>query len=472
MERKVRAMPANDHLSAADSGIETQSRRWRPYQIYLIIILTLVSTSNYMDRQIVPILQETIKGDLKLTDTQLGFLTGPAFAMFYSLSGIPVARFAERVNRTKLFAGVITLWSGMTSLCGVAPNFVFLAMCRLGVGVGEGGCIPISHSLISDYFRQNQRGLAMAIYSTSAPIAGILVPIFGAFIAHLWGWRAAFLTVGLPGLLLAIIVLRTVREPRIAADKDGTVADMEKHESFRVDLKWLFNSKPFLFMFLAGAFTGMGNYGMTTFLVSFFVRVHDFTIVEAGTVVALNGVMGLIGTFIGGYFADRYATPSGRSYPAVCGIGIAVAFVTYSSSVFVSGWQIALLLVLIANIGTDLKNGPAFATIQNIVPIRMRATAAAVFMFGATLIGAGFGPMIVGSLSDIFAQWSFLPGMDFTQTCPGGQAAAGATAIVATACEQASALGLRHAMAVICTMYIGATASYYFATRSLKAPAA
>jgi MFS transporter, Spinster family, sphingosine-1-phosphate transporter len=448
-----------------------ESRRWRPYQIYLIIILTLVSTSNYMDRMIVPILQEVIKADLQLTDTQLGLLTGPAFALLYSMSGIPIARLAERVNRRKLLSVVVALWSAMTALCGLAPSYFFLAMCRVGVGMGEGGCIPISHSLISDYFRPNQRGLAMAIFSTSAPIAGILIPIAGAYVAHIWGWRVAFMVVGLPGLLVSLLVFRTLREPRVEGGGDSMVVEREAHQSFRADLKWLMNSRAFVYLFLAGAFTGLGNMGTAVFIVSFFSRVHEFTIVQAGSVVALNGVMGLIGTFVGGYFADRYASPAGRSYPIVCAVGMAMAFVFYLAALYVDGWMLALGFVLIANIGTDLKNGPAFATVQNIAPVRMRATAAALYMFAATLIGTGFGPLIVGTLSDVFAQHVFAFAGDFTQSCPGGRAPAGAIADLARACAEASALGLRRAMAVICFMYIGATVTFFLAARSLRAPA-
>ena len=453
------------------AGVRGEGKRWRPYQIYLIVVLTLVSTSNYMDRMIVPILQEVIKADLKLTDTQLGLLTGPAFALLYSVSGIPIARLAERVNRRKLLSAVIALWSGMTALCGLAPNYFLLAMFRAGVGMGEGGCIPISHSLISDYFRPNQRGLAMAIFSTAAPIAGILIPIAGAYVAHIWGWRVAFMGVGLPGLLVALLVLRTLREPRVERDRDGQVAETEQHQSFGADLKWLINSRAFVYIFLAGGFTGLGNMGTSVFMVSFFSRVHDFTIVQAGSVVAMNGVMGLIGTFVGGYFADRYASAAGRSYPIVCAVGMAMAFVFYLGALYVDGWMLALGLVLLANIGTDLKNGPAFATVQNIVPIRMRATGAAVYMFAATLIGSGLGPLIVGTLSDIFAQNVFALAGDFTQSCPGGRAPAGASLDLARACADASALGLRRAMAVICLMYIGATVTFVMAARNLRAPA-
>ena len=438
---------------------------WSGSQIYLLVVLVLVSVSNYMDRQIVPLLQEAIKADLKLSDTQLGMLTGFAFALFYSLGGIPIARLAERLNRVKLLTAVIAVWSVMTGLCGLAPNYAALALCRLGVGMAEGGSIPISHSLIAEKFDRRQRGLAMAIFSTGAPLAGILIPILGGWVAHVWGWRVAFLVVCLPGLFLAMLVWTTLRDARAARELD----EHEKPASFRTDVGWLIRCPPFVCLFLAAAFTGMASNGMTIFLVSFLTRSHGLNLVEAGSVFGLNGIMGLIGTFVGGYLADRYAGPAGRSYPYVCGAGMAVACVFYFGALTIASLPIVFVMIAIANIGTDLKNGPAFATVQNIVPTRMRATAAAVYMLAATLIGTGFGPLIVGGFSDLFAQASFTLG-DFQAMCPGGRAIEGASAALNQACHLAATEGLRHGMMVSTSLYLGAVLFFYLAGRFLQPP--
>lgn len=438
---------------------------WSGKQIYLLVVLVLVSVSNYMDRQIVPLLQEAIKTDLRLSDTQLGMLTGFAFALFYSVGGIPIARLAERMNRVKLLTTILTIWSMMTGLCGLAPNYATLALCRLGVGMAEGGSIPISHSLIAEKFNRRQRGLAMAIFSTGAPLAGILIPILGGWVAHLWGWRVAFLTVCLPGLVLAVLVWATLHDDRSARE----LSEQERPASFRADLRWLIRCPPFVCLFLAAAFTGMANNGMTIFLVSFLTRSHGLNLVEAGSVFGMNGIMGLIGTFVGGYLADRYAGPAGRSYPYVCAAGMVMACIFYFGALTIASLPIVFVMIALANVGTDLKNGPAFATVQNIVPTRMRATAAAVYMLAATLIGTGFGPLIVGRFSDVFAQGRFTAG-DFQAMCPGGRAIEGASALLNQACHGAAAEGLRHAMMVSTSLYLGAILFFYLAGRFLQPP--
>ena len=197
-------------------GAPSVKLQWRPYQIYLVGLLLLVTVSNYLDRIVIGVLQEPIKIELGLTDRQLGLLTGPAFALFYSVAGIPVARLAERANRAHVLGAAIAVWSVMTALCGTAKNYAVLLLCRVGVGMGEGGCIPVSHSLLADNFSMRQRGVVMSIVSAAPSVATILAPIIGGLVAEYYGWRMAFLIVGLPGLLLAVLVWFTIREPRTA----------------------------------------------------------------------------------------------------------------------------------------------------------------------------------------------------------------------------------------------------------------
>jgi MFS transporter, Spinster family, sphingosine-1-phosphate transporter len=443
----------------ADPAVALQaSRRWTGRQTLVLALLLCASIFNYVDRQILPVLQELVKADLALSDGQLGLITGPAFAIFYSLAGLPIARIAERVNRARLLGGAVALWSGMTALCGAATSLPMLVAARFGVGLGEGGCVPTSHSLLSDTFPTRQRGMAMAVLSTAQPAAGVLTPLVGGFVAHLYGWRAAFVTLGVLGLLLALAIFVTLRDPRRTA---AATPDAEP-QRFGTDLRWLLRSRAFVWLFVAGGFMGIGGAGVTVFLVSFIMRVHELTLVQASSILAANGLMGLIGTFIGGYFADRYAGARGRSYPLVCAVGALLSAALYLLSFAQSSWTLAAALLLAAGIATDLKNGPNYAAVQNLVPSRMRATAAAVFMLAATLIGSGVGPPLAGVLSDHFAQAAFGSG-DFAALCRGSGGLA-----ESARCRLASAQGLETALRIVACSYFGAAFAFYMCSRSFR----
>jgi predicted MFS family arabinose efflux permease len=449
--------------AAAEPPAKALAGGWRPYQYYALFLLVLVSVSNYLDRNIVALLQEPIKADLKLSDWQLGLISGPAFALFYSFAGLPVARIAERANRPALLAVCITVWSTMTALCGMAGNFVQMVLLRAGVGIGEGGCNPIAHSIVAETFTVRQRGSAMAVLSAAAPIGGIVAPLLGGFAAHLWGWRVAFLVVGLPGLILALLVLLTLKEPRKTR---GTAVHTQ---SFATDFRWLISNPAFVLVFVAGAFNGIGIQGIGIFTTSFMIREHGLDLAAAGTVVSMFGVMGLLGTFVGGYLADRFADSRGRSYVLVPALGAGLSFLFFIFAYQQSYWPLALALLLLGNVATDLKNGPNFAAVQNIVPSRMRATAAAMFFLAATVVGTTIGAAAVGGLSDLAAARAF--GTDvatFNAACPGGRAVAGATAEAASACLSAAAGGLKTSLTVLPFVFLVAMTCFYLASRFIR----
>ncbi len=446
--------------SIADPPLDSERPRWRPYQIWLLTVLVLVSICNTMDRGIVSLLQESIKTDLRLSDVQLGLISGPAFALFYSVAGLPIARLAERANRSNLLAAAVAFWSAMTGLCGFATGFLHLVVLRAGVGIGEGGANPISHSLVGDQFSVRQRGRAMSVLATATPISGILIPLTAGLIAHFYGWRAAFMAAAIPGLIAALLVKLTLKEPRLGSTTPRLPS------RFTADIGWLVRNRAFIFVFLAAAFNGVGIQGTGIFTTSYLIRVQHFDLAEAGTVMGTVGVMGLLGTFIGGYCADRFADTHGRSYVLVPAVGALLSF-----AFFMIGFRLNLVwpsigAILLANIATDLKNGPNFAAVQNIVPSRMRATAAAMFFLAATMVGVTFGASLVGFMSDHFAMVSF--GGDYGRMCKGGHAIVSSLAAVDAACASASAAGLKQALGLLPITFLFAATFFWLASRSIR----
>ena len=437
---------------------------WRPYHVWVVALLLLVTVCNYLDRIVLGVLQEPIKHELRLADWQLGLLNGPAFAALYSVAGIPVARLAERMNRSTLLSIATGAWSALTALCASASGFPQLLLLRMGVGMAEGGCVPVSHSIVSDYFTARQRGTVMSFVSAAPSLATMLAPVIGGFAAEAWGWRTAFLIVAAPGVLLALLVRFTLRDLRAAAVIGETAP---KRDSFWSDLKWLARTPAFVFVFIGGAFIGIGNGGVVAFSVSFLIRNHHLPLSAAGGVVGLTGLTGLVGAFLGGVLADRFCGKRGQSYVLIPAIGSLLAFLAYGAAFTVNAWTLALPLLLGASVAYNLKSGPLYAAVQNIVPATMRATGAAVFMVAATVIGSMVGPLLTGVLSDTFAGSAFTFG-DFAQLCPGGRAAADAAPVVAKACASASALGLKHALMTNAFAFILAAVFLLLAARTIR----
>ena len=267
-----------------------------------------------------------------------------------------------------------------------------------------------------------------------------------------------------PAIIIAPLVWFTIREPRL---EPGHVA--RKADTLWSDLKWLGANPAFVFVFLAGAFNGIGIQGVGIFTPSFLMREHHLSIANTGAVVGLFGVMGLIGTFVGGVMADRFADSRGRSYVLVPALGAGLSLLLFAIAYRVDAWPVAIALLLAGNIATDLKNGPKFAAVQNIVPSNMRATAAAMFFMAATVVGTGAGAALVGGLSDLAAARAFPADLGaFAQMCPGGRAAAQAAAGLAEACAGASAQGLRTSLGILPVAFLGATICFFLASRTIR----
>ena len=362
---------------------------------------------NFLDRQIVSILAEPIKNDLGLSDTQLGLMTGLAFALFYVTLGIPIARHADRptANRVGLISLSLVLWSGMTVACGFAQNFTQLLLARVGVGVGEAGCTPAAHSLISDAVPVERRASAIAFYGLGIPIGGLLGMIIGGFLADTVGWRRAFMFVGAPGLVLAAFVWLGLRDPRAGglAIALRAAAVPVARISMRDAFGELLRSRAFLYLAIAGGFVAFLGYGKSVWAIIFFMRTHGLSPTEVGLWLGLvAGLSGLLGTLLGGWLADRYGQVTRRHMLTGPAIGMAVAAPILFSAYSASDWRMALVLLAVPTVLNSLYYGPTYALVQQLVAPQARAMATAVMLFAQNLIGLGLGPLFFGMLSDVF----------------------------------------------------------------------
>jgi len=369
---------------------------------YVLGVLVVVYTFNFIDRQILSILLEPIKLELELSDSQLGLLTGFAFALFYATLGIPIARYADRGNRRNLIALSLTIWSGFTALSGVAQNFWYLLVARIGVGVGEAGCSPPSHAMIADYYPVERRATALGIYSLGIPVGILFGFLAGGWINEFFGWRWAFFVVGVPGLLLAILVRTTVREPVRGMAEGRTASDDLPGvvETFR----YLLTKPSFRHLAFGGALTAFVGYSYVSWIPSFLIRSHGMGTGEVGTWLGLIlGIPGGIGIALGGYLADRFGGRDTRWYLWIVTVALA-AGVPFAALVFITDSAMwALLLLNVPVLLGNFYQATSFSQTQGLAGLRMRAVAAAVLLFIINIIGLGAGPQTVGILSDLLS---------------------------------------------------------------------
>ena len=387
----------------------------RAYRSYALTVLMLIYVLNFLDRQVVAILAEPIKRDLGLADWQLGMMTGLAFAVLYTLLGIPIARFAERANRPLIIAGSVFVWSGFTMVCGMAQNFAQLVAARIGVGVGEAGCTPPALSLIADYTPREKRASAIAFYMLGAPVGGILGMAIGGVIADHWGWRAAFLVVGAPGLLFALISAATLVEPRKRL-KAALAAQAEAAPTFRETLRELARKRAYWILISAVTIKAFVSYGATAFMGSFFFRNHGEALAEVGARFGLKsaGFLGIalgivtggtavVGTLLGGRLADHFAAKDARALATIPALGAAISVPFSILGLMSPDMVTAMCILAVPALFNSLWSGPSYAAIQGLVQPRSRATATAILLFVANLIGLGAGPLGVGLVSDIIS---------------------------------------------------------------------
>ena len=370
------------------------------YRYYALGLLVVVYVFNFIDRSILGILVEPIKQDLGVNDTMMGFLGGIAFATFYTFLGIPIARLSDKGSRRNVLTVCLALWSGATALCGLAANFFHLLFARIGVAVGEAGASPASHSMISDMFPPDRRATALGIYALGIPIGTMLGNLSGGWINEAFDWRTAFFVVGLPGVLLAVIVRLTLREPPRGA---AEAIEVKSHDAPPVKevFKYLWARRSFRLISLGAGLHAFVGYGVGYWIPAMFSRSHGYGTSDMGIALFYLGFASIAGTFLGGYLGDRMAGRDVRWYVWLPGLATIIS-VPFSAYVYLSDSPFAALWVLaIPYFFGAYYLAPTFSLAQGMVGLRMRALASSIILFVANIIGLGLGPQFTGIASDV-----------------------------------------------------------------------
>lgn len=388
----------------------------KAYRSYVLFALLVVYIFNFIDRSLIGVLGEPIRETFALSDLEIGLLSGLAFAILYTLLGIPFAMLAERRSRTWIISIALAAWSAMTVACGMAQNTLQFALARVGVGIGEAGCSPPSHSLISDYFPPEKRASALGIFALGIPLGTMSAALGAAWIEGQpnMNWRDAFIFMGLPGIALAVIFKLTVKEPpRGFSDPGGAAAAAKRQMPSPFKVFGIIGRNPsFWHVSLGGAIASFVGYGIGQFVPPFWIRVHGLSLQDAALIFGgVLGIAGAIGTFGSGYIADkvRERHPNSDSWLPALGMGISVpiAILGYNTLAFSSGAMAIIFAIPLLCVAAILRYSylaPMFAVTQKLVEPRMRATAAALLLFVVNLIGYGAGPPAIGAISDHFTK--------------------------------------------------------------------
>ncbi len=445
--------------SLDDAGVAkakaAEAARFGPgYRRWLLFLLALIYTSNFVDRQIFSTLIQPIKKDLHLTDTELGMLSGLTFAVFYTALGIPIARLIERKSRIVVMTVCIAVWSAMTASCGLAQNFLQLAISRVGVGVGEAGCLPAANSLVSDHFPREKRATALGVFTLGIPIGSMIGAVAGGWIAQHMSWRLAFFMVGAPGLLIALLTILTLREPPRGLVEGGKAPP--EAPPLTAVIRRLFSRPAALWVCVAAGVSAAGTYGTITFAAAYFTRRFGFDFTQAGLAAGLiSGVGAGVSVISGGLLTDRIARMDVRAYAWVPIVGLVLAVPLYLVGFTRADAGAALMFLVAAAAVQQLYLAPTFAVANNVAEARMRATSVSLMSFVWNLIGLGFGPLIVGSLSDRFGH-ALMGGSDPLSLCR------------KAACADASATGLQYALIAVTGVFLLGAALYAVASLRLK----
>ena len=465
----------------------------------VVLLLMTAYTFNAMDRSIISIVSQSMKLDLKLTDTQLGLLGGTAFALLYAFGGIPIARLAERFSRVNIITAALVAWSTLSALCGATLNYSQLLLIRVGVGVAEAGCSPPAHSLISDYFEPSRRSSALSVYSCGISIGYLLAAVGGGYVAQHWGWRAACAMAGLPGLVIAVLIKVFIQEPprghsepnKTEPGNDGAALQPFSLNSELLELravaKALLADRPVLHMLVGVNIGAFAAYGFYAFVPAFFSRVFDLDYATIGVLAGLAGGVAVgIGIVAGGFAADALASRDMRWYALVPALGGLIAAPFYLLAVLQPDWKWATVLLAAAGFFQYASLGPTFGVLQNVVDRRRRATATALLYICLNLFALGGGPLFTGWIIDRFAEAGFHSqhmrpvsatetGSTFTASCPGGAALAAAGTEAQSRCHSTLARATRQGILVMLLFFAWACVHYLLASagiaKSLKAAA-
>lgn len=435
------------------------------YRSYVLGALLLAYIFNFIDRVIIAYLVGPIKADLSLLNWQFGLLSGIAFATFYTFLGIPIARLAERYNRVVIIGVSILFWSLMTALCGLANSFIMLLIFRLGVGVGEAGLTPPANSLIADYFRPEKRASALSIYASGITIGSCLAALFvGLLIAHVT-WRQTFITIGLAGIPVGILILLTVKEPpRGFTDPPGTVRPSPP--GILDALRTLSKNRTFWHVTLGGTLASFVGYGLITFVTDYLTKGLGLSIQQAMLwFLAPLALMGAVGTSLCGFLASRIGGVSALWLP---GFALIVALVFHLASLHVSTVPMVVFgLLIVANVAQYFYLGPMYAVAGNVVDAKMRATAIAILLFVVNLIGYGIGPVFAGAMADMFMSLQ-LPDASGLSVTSCLKEADTLTVAEQGVCREAEVHGIRFGMSASILFFAWASVHFFLAMRTYR----
>jgi predicted MFS family arabinose efflux permease len=440
----------------------------RGYRAWLLLVLLLTNVLNFGDRQGIAVMAQAIKQDLQLTDWQMGVVQGLAFAIFYSLLALPLARLAEHRSRTRIIAAALAIFGVMVALCSRVHSFAQLLLCRIGVGIGDAGLAPPAASLVADHYPVGRRASALSIVWLGAPAGVVLGATLAGFLADTQGWRGTFVVLGAPAVLVAALALFTLREPpRGLSDPPGLAREVPP--PLATVIGFLLSKRSVRHILIGAALAAISMNGIGQFLGQFLIRNHSLTLAQIGPLLALiGGVAMASGLALGGFGMDWAGRIDKRWYAWGPAAGLALA-----TPAFLDGFQqtsvaecVAVLMA--AHIVLFLYWTPTIATVQNMVAANMRASAYFLCSLVLSLVGIGLGPTIAGVLSDAYASGAFAPG-DYLHTCPGGRAAADAAAQLVQSCARSSATGIRRALMTLSLTFVWAGLHYFLAGRTLAA---
>lgn len=465
----------------------------RNYRKYILGMLLTVYIFNFIDRTIINILTEPIKESFGVEDWQMGLLGGPAFAILYTFVGIPIARFSEKHHRVWIIAGSVALWSLMTALCGFATSFIALFIFRIGVSIGEAGCSPPANSIIADYFIPTERSTAVSVYALGIPLGGMVAYVFGGFVVgnldgatigamltswnwtwaanlldwqNIEGWRVAFVVVGIPGIIVAMIVKMTIKEPPRGYTDPPEMQNKEQ-VGFGEVLKILSKKPSYWHVTMGVTIASFVNYGVGQFFVSFLIRTHDMSIFDASVKIAMAlAVMASIGTYMSGYLADKYAKRFPKALALIPMFALLGVIPMHVTGYLAESLWVAVPLMMVGQMLLYTYLCPLYAVPSGVVDSRMRATAVAVTLFIVNLLGYGLGPPLIGGLSTILNA-TFLSGIDpalSLEACKASNLAVAAQ----TACDSANADGLQWSMIIFKCLYIWSVFHFYMASRTIQ----
>lgn len=365
---------------------------------FAIVILTAIYAVNFLDRQVVAILAAPIKAEFALSNLQLGLISGIAFAAFYSVLGIPIARIADRGDRVGLIGFACLLWSAMTAVCGVAANFTQLFVARMLVGVGEAACVPASHSLISAWTRPDERPRALSIFALGIPVGTLLGLVIGGIVAESSGWRAAFFLAAVPGAVLALLALAVLRDP----SRPGKII-RRRDKAGGPALLPLLRIRTLRQLCIGAAAASMSGYGLVAFLGVYLTERFSLSISQIGLGLGLAiGIGGGIGAYCGGMLATR-AWLRGKSGTGSGAAGLVAAGAAIAAFLAAPTAPLAFLGLTAVSAFNALWYGSVFAAVQDVAPEQSRASAAALLNLIVNLVGLGLGPPLIGAAADAAA---------------------------------------------------------------------